>query len=326
VTPSTTLHGASIETVLSTLRDHQTFLITSHARPDGDAIGSALGVKHLLDAMGKHTTVAFADPVPASFHHLPGADSIVHTLPSEIADVAVILECDCVARTGFTALPARAILNIDHHLSGRDYGNVNWIDADACAVGAMVYQIAVVSGVKITPAMATCLYAAVLTDTGGFLYSTTTAETFGLAQHLLESGADANSVTDAVYFSTPQSKLRLLGKALERLQVTHSVSWSYVTLADLAQTGATQEDSEGIVNFLIGMENICAAAFLREIEDGQYRVSFRSKGAVDVSRIAATFKGGGHRNASGATLAAPLQDAIDKVLGSLQEACALTGC
>ncbi len=309
-------------TLLPLLRGRQTFLVTSHARPDGDAVGSALGAMHLLEAMGKQATVAFADAIPGPFQALPGADRIVQSLPKTPADVVLVLECDSVARTGFRELPGGMLVNIDHHHSGLNYGAVNWIDPKAPAVGAMIYELAVASGAPLSPALASCLYAAVLTDTVSFTLPSTTAATFGVARHLLELGADAAAISDSIYFSQRESKLRLLGSALRGLQVHGPVAWSAVTGADMTATGAGAEDSEGIVQHLIGMEGVRAAALLRELGDGRsLRVSLRSKGAVNVAQVAETFGGGGHRNASGCTVAGPVAEAARRVEEALQAAC-----
>ncbi len=308
--------------LLPLLRDNDSFLVTSHARPDGDAIGSALGVTHLLRSMGKTVTVAFADPIPRPFTSLPGADSIVHRQPEKRAEVALVLECDSVERTGFDFLAGDLMVNIDHHQSGSNYAAVNWIDAQAPAVGAMIYELAVASGVPLTPALAGCLYAAVLTDTVGFTLPTTTSETFDLARHLLELGADASAISDAVYFSQRESKLRLLGAALRGLQIHGPVAWSAVTRADMDATGAGTEDTEGIVQHLISVEGVRAAALLRELPDGQHmRASLRSKGLVNVAQVAESFGGGGHRNASGCTVNGPLHEAARLVEDALQTAC-----
>lgn len=322
--PPSVTHAQAIASLLAILREHRTFVVTSHARPDGDAIGSSLGLMHLLDAMGKDVTVAFADPIPHAYARIPGVNRIVATLPPGPPDVAILLECDRVTRSGFAEIDARVTINIDHHLSGRTFADHNWIDPEAPAVGAMIYDMAVMSGLPITPAMATCLYTAVLTDTGAFTYSSTTAATFGLAQHLLESGADAQGVTQAVYFSTPPSKMRLLGIALTRMQIERQVAWSYVHEDDLAEAGAVVEDCEGVVNYLIGMAGVRAAAFLRELPSGEFRLSLRSKEGVDVAAVAAGFAGGGHRNASGGTVDGPLASATARVIGALQEACDAT--
>lgn len=312
----------AIQAVLSILREHESFVVTSHARPDGDAIGSALGAMHLLEAMGKKVTVAFADPIPHPFSRLPGADRIVHSQEDLEADVALVLECDSVARTGFEHLAGRLSLNIDHHHSGSDFAAVNWIDPHAPAVGAMIYEVAVASDLALSPALASCLYAAVLTDTIGFTLPSTTAETFGLARHLLELGADAAGISDAVYFSQRESKLRLLGTALGRLQVSGPVAWTSVTRADLAAAQAGVEDTEGIVHHVVSVEGVQAAALLRELPDRtQVRVSLRSKGAVDVAHVAASFGGGGHRNASGCTMEGSLDEAAPRLEHALRLAC-----
>ena len=315
-------HAEAIASLLALLRSQRSFLITSHARPDGDAVGSSLGLMHLLDAMGKDVTVAFADPIPHAFARLPGVDRVVHTLPAQMPDVAILLECDSVARSGFTHIDARLTVNIDHHLSGRMFADHNWIDPQAAAVGAMIYDMAVVSGLPITPAMATCLYTAVLTDTGSFMYSSTTAATFGLAEHLLESGADADGVTQAVYFSNTPGKLRLLGIALSKMTIEPPIAWSYITLQDMAVAGAVVEDCEGVVNYLIGIAGVSGAAFLRELPGGDFRLSLRSKDGIDVAAVASRFAGGGHRNASGGTVPGPLPGAAASVLTALRDACA----
>lgn len=312
----------AFSTLLPLLRSANSFMVTSHARPDGDAVGSALGVMHLLEEMGKAVTVAFADPIPRPFTSLPGASRIVHSQPQEPLDVAIVLECDSVARTGFEQLAGKLTVNIDHHHSGTNYAALNWIDPAAPAVGAMVYDLAVASGATLTPALAGCLYAAVLTDTVGFTLPSTTAQTFDLARHLLELGADAAAISDAVYFSQRESKLRLLGAALRHLQVHGPVAWSIVTRADMADTGAGTEDTEGIVQHIIAMEGVMAAALLREMPDGKHlRASLRSKGRVNVAQVAEDFGGGGHRNASGCTVSGPLDEAARRVEDALQAAC-----
>lgn len=310
------------EVLLPLLLKYDTFLVTSHARPDGDAVGSALGTMHLLEALKKRVFVCFADPVPTPFASLPGADRIAYELPETLIDVAVVLECDSVERTGYPSLPGRHLINIDHHQSGIAYGELNWIDPEAPAVGVMVYDLAVRSGAPLGPALASCLYAAILTDTVGFTLPTTTAVTFDIARHLLELGADAAAISNAVYFSQRESKVRLLGAALRGLQVRGPVAWSAVTQADMDALEAGVEDSEGIVQHLIALREVRAAALLRELPGGAFlRASLRSKGGVNVAHVAESFGGGGHRNASGCTVAGPLQDAVRRIETALQAAC-----
>ncbi len=309
-------------TLLPLVREHETFLVTSHARPDGDAVGSTLATMHWLESMGKEVTVCFADPIPRPFALLPGADRICVEFPKKTVDVGIVLECDSVARTGFAELPAALLVNIDHHHSGTSYAAVNWIEATAPAVGVMIYELAVASGVPLGPALANCLYAAVLTDTVGFTLPSTTAATFDLARHLLELGADAAGISDAVYFSQRESKVRLLGAVLRGMHVKGPVAWSAVTRSDMDTTGAGVEDSEGIVQHIIAVEGVRAAALLRELPGGEFlRASLRSKGAVNVAQVAEAFGGGGHRNASGCTVAGPLEEAACRMEEALQAAC-----
>jgi bifunctional oligoribonuclease and PAP phosphatase NrnA len=309
--------------MLRILRNRETFLVTSHSRPDGDAIGSALGLLHLLESMGKRVTVAFADPIPSMYHCLPGVDRIHHEVPQHnIPDVAVLLECDSIERTGFDRIDASMILNIDHHLSGRTFADVNWIDPEACAVGAMIYDLAIASGQEITPEIASCLYMAVLTDTGSFTYASTGAATFGLAEHLLERGADATRIAQSIYFSNPESKLRVLGAALSNLEIDGDVAWTSVSRFEMDRAGAVAEDCEGIVNYLIGIAGVRAALFMRELPVGdRFRLNIRSKGPVDVAEVAERFGGGGHRNASGCTVEGPLSEVVPRLVDELRTAC-----
>jgi bifunctional oligoribonuclease and PAP phosphatase NrnA len=313
-----------IPALLQLIGERQRFMVTSHARPDGDAIGSALGMMHLLEGLGKQVEVAFSDPIPVIYRKLPGVERIARALPATAPDAAILLECDCLERTGFRAADFARMgqtftINIDHHLSGREFAGFNWIDTEACAVGSMVYDLAVASGVSITPAIASCLYTAVLTDTGSFTYAGTVASTFALAQHLVERGANANRIAQAVYFSNPASKIHLLGAALRNLHVDAPLAWTWITLGDMARAGATVEDSEGIVNYLIGIAGVEAAVFLRELPGGvEFRTSLRSKERVDVARVAESFGGGGHHSASGCTLAGPLENARDSILAHLK--------
>jgi phosphoesterase RecJ-like protein len=313
---------AAIPALLAVFRDHRTFVVSSHARPDGDAVGSSLAAMHLLEAMGKQVTVTLADPVPRTFLGLPGADRVVRTQPAEIAEIGLVLECDSIERTGFQHLAVRHTVNIDHHRSGAPYADVNWIDPDAPAVGAMLYELTIAAGVPISPELASCLYTAVLTDTVHFTLPSTTADTFALAEHLVSLGADASGIAEAVYHSHRPARLWVLGAALRRFQMRGDVAWSAVTQAEIGKAGAEVEDCEGVVNYVVGVDGVRAGAFLRELPSGDFRASLRSKGEVDVATIAESFGGGGHRNASGCTLPGPLERAVERLLAALRAACA----
>lgn len=314
----------AIATLLPILQSHERFLVTSHARPDGDAIGSALGMMHLLEAMGKQVTVAMADPVPRTFLSLPGTDRIVNAQPAQPAEVALVLECDSVQRTGFDHLAADLLVNIDHHRSGIAYAAVNWIDPDAPAVGSMLYDLAVATGAPISRELATCLYAAILTDTVHFTMPSTTAETFRVAGHLVALGADAASIAQAVYHSYRPERLWILAAALSHFKMDGPIAWSAITQGEILDAGAETEDCEGVVNYVIGVADVRAGFFLRELPSGQFRASLRSKGAIDVASIAERFGGGGHRNASGCTVEGPLDQAVVLLAGYLRTACSGT--
>jgi phosphoesterase RecJ-like protein len=314
----------SIAALLPLLNERDSFLVTSHERPDGDALGSALGLMHLLDALGKRSTVVFRDPVPAGYLTLPGVDRIVATVPVEPVEAAILLECSSFARASMDAAQFEAArpaltINIDHHSSGRNFADFNWIDPSACAVGAMIYQLARAAGVRIGAAMATCLYTAVLTDTGSFHYAGTDASTFALAEHLVEAGADPTRIAQDVYCSQSPARVRMLGAALGRIQIERPLAWTSITLADIAQSGGNVEDSEGIVNHVIAIAGIEAAAFFREVVPGrECRISLRSKGQFNVAAVAERFGGGGHRNASGCTFAGPLAEATERIVDALR--------
>jgi phosphoesterase RecJ-like protein len=315
---------APILALLERFRSHPRFLITSHARPDGDAIGSVLALADILDQMGRECVVVFADEIPVIYRTMPNLDRIhlttdVREVEPDLETPAILLECDGIPRTGLAGLEGRCLINIDHHASGRTFGVLNWIDENACAVAAMVYRLALAAGVEITPTMATCLYTAIISDTGSFTYSSTTAETFAVAHDLAARGANPSQIARDIYFSNPESKLRLLGTALSNLQTEGPLAWSWVTTDDMERAGAGAEDCEGVVNYLISIAGVESAVFLRELPAvDQYRLSIRSKGRVNVAQIAEGFGGGGHRSASGCTLEGPLTIATERILNQLR--------
>jgi phosphoesterase RecJ-like protein len=317
-------HATQIDDLLAVFRSHPRFLLASHTRPDGDAIGSVLALAEVLDQLGCQADIVFADPIPSSYNTLPNIARIHHTPSANDVDPtgttpAILLECDGIVRTGLLGLEGRTLVNIDHHASGRPFASVNWIDEHACAVAAMVYQIAVAANVEITPSMATCLYAGILSDTGTFTYSSTTADTFAMVHHLAACGANPSRIARDIYLSNPASKIRLLGIALSNLQCDDDLAWTWVTSEDMDRIGAIAEDCEGVVNYLISIAGVESAVFLREVANAdQFRLSIRSKGETDVARIAERFGGGGHRNASGCTIDGPLPVALERILTQLR--------
>ena len=308
-----------MQAILEVLRKGQRFLVCSHSRPDGDAVGSVTAMGMLLEQMGKQADLVSTDRVPDIYRGLPGVEAIrpVQSVHGPY-DAAILLECDGPARAEVRGLENFFQINIDHHATGRDFVHLNWIDRDAASVGEMVYRLAVAAGATITPEMASCLYATVLTDTGGFCYGGTRASTFALAHDLVLAGADPRRIAQQIYFSTATSKLLLLGVALGNLKREGRLAWLWVTQQDMVRTCAADEDCEGLVNFALSIAGVEAAVFLRELPEQTIKLSLRSKGQVNVAVIASRLGGGGHDNAAGCTLEGPLPRALDEILAQLR--------
>ncbi len=308
-----------LKDVLKQIERHKRFLLTSHARPDGDAIGSALACGQILRSMGKQAEVVLSDGVPRIYRPLPFADRVIQArYVNGDYEAAIVLECDSIQRTRLEGLENRFLINIDHHLSGRPFGNVNWIDPDAVATAEMVYRLARAVDAEISPEIATCLYTAVLTDTGSFMFAGTNEHTFALARELVRAGADPAHCARAVYFGHSTAKMRLLGAALSNLHRQGPLAWISVTGEQMQQCGAREEDCEGLVNYALSIQDVEVAAFFRELPDGRFRVSLRSKGGLNVAAVAEQFGGGGHECASGCSVDGPLSTAVAQVLTQLR--------
>lgn len=309
-----------IHAVIEAIECRQRFLVTAHARPDGDAVGSMLACSMMLRQLGKEAHLVSSDCVPLIYRSLPCARTIRQTARVEgNYDAVILLECDGVERSRLKGLDGRFLINIDHHVSGRPFADVNWIDSEACAVAEMIYALAMLAKVQVTPEMAACLYAAVLTDTGSFAYHGTDARTFDLASKLVRQGADPVALARDIYFCNPTSKMLLLGAALSNLKRDGRIAWMWITHEDMLRTHAAEEDCEGIVNYAVGISGVEVAVFLRELDDHRVRLSIRSKNAVNVAQIAERFGGGGHEHASGCTVAGPLPMATESILGVLRQ-------
>jgi bifunctional oligoribonuclease and PAP phosphatase NrnA len=295
------------EDLLRKIRQGNRFLLTSHANPDGDAIGSELGLARLLRGLGKGAVVWNHDPTPTVYKPLPGSDRIhVGEEPPagfpEKFDAIVVLECPSPDRTGLEKhLVERPVINIDHHLGNQCYGTVNWVDSAAPAVGEMIYRLAQGLKAPLEPELASCLYLTLVTDTGGFRFSNATPAAFEAAAALVREGAHPEQVSQLLYESQPLGVVRLLGEMLQTLQLHEGgrVATGRLTLAMFQQAGAAPGDSEGLIDHLRSIAGVEAVALVREREDGSQKVSLRSRGEVDVEKIARHHGGGGHRNAAG---------------------------
>lgn len=305
--------------VLKQIEKRSRFILTSHARPDGDAVGSALACAQILRLMGKNAEVVLHDGVPRIYQPLPFADRVCQA--EEINgeyEAAIILECDSIQRTRLSGLENQFLISIDHHLSGRPFAHVNWIDPSAVATAEMVYRLAREAAVKISPEIATCLYTAVLTDTGSFMFEGTNEHTFALARELVMAGADPAHCARNIYFGHSTAKMRLLGAALSNLHREGPLAWIWITQEQMDRFGAKEEDCEGLVNYALSIQDVEVAAFFRELPDKRYRISLRSKGQLNVASVAERFGGGGHQCASGCSLDGPLSIAVARVLSQLR--------
>ena len=219
-----------LDKVLQEIEKREWFVLTSHARPDGDAVSSTLAFGEILRQMGKKTDIVLHDGVPRVYQHLPFVDTVTKSDKIENHyDAAILLECDSIQRTRVEGLEDQFLINIDHHKSGHDFAHVNWIDPTAVATGELVYKLARAAGVRITPEIATCIYTAVITDTGLFVFEGTNAHTFELARELVLAGAEPARCARPIYFGHTTAKLRLLGAALSALQREGPLVWIWAT-------------------------------------------------------------------------------------------------
>jgi phosphoesterase RecJ-like protein len=307
-----------LDRVLQEIRERRRLVVTSHARPDGDGIGSALACAQILRHLGKEAEVVMHDGVPRIYQSLPFADRVIRTESIPPNDAVIILECDSIKRTQLKGLEDCFLINIDHHVSGRNFANVNWIDSSVMATAELIYRMARLAGVPLDSDIATCLYTALMTDTGSFMFEGTNEHTFAIARELALAGADPAHCARNIYFGHSTAKLRLLGAALANLHREGSLAWIWVTQEQMEQFGAREEDCEGLVNYALSIGDVQVAVFFRELPDGRWRVSLRSKGEVNVSAVAEHFGGGGHKCASGCSLDGPMDVAVSRVVERLR--------
>lgn len=317
------------EDLLRELRNHERFLLTSHANPDGDAIGSAVGLARILRGLGKGTVIWNRDATPRVYEALPGSARIHQGeepppgFPDGF-DALITLECPTLDRSGLEGqldgkLP---ILNIDHHLGNEQYGKVNWVDTAAPSLGEMIHRLARALNVSLDAQTATSLYLTLVTDTGNFRFANATDRAFEAAAELVKDGAQPQEVARWLYESQPESAVRLLGEALQTLEVSAEgrVATLLLTKEMAERAGAKPGDSEGLIDVPRSIAGVRAVAVVREIGPGQCKVSMRSRGDLDIERIARAHGGGGHRNAAGFALDGECDAVRGKVARELEEA------
>src|SRR6266436_189433 len=309
--------------VVELIESKNCFGITSHVRPDGDSLGSSLGLYWLLRALEKDVEVIMRDAAPHAYRQLPGAEAIRVT-PSvdRPYDAVFVIECSDIDRPGLIDLEKQFVVNIDHHSTTELFGAINWIDPTASAVGEMIYNLCKATGVRVTEEIAEGVYTALLTDTGSFHYSNTTERTFKIASELVRTGVRPARSAEAIFGSYQWSKIELLSRVLSTAQRDDSghVAWMWQTAEMQERTRASDEDADGFVNYPLAVGDVEATALSKECAPGVYRTSLRSKGEVNVAKIAEQFGGGGHRNAAGCTLKGDLAELEQKLVPLLQDA------
>jgi len=301
-----------LQQIVDAIRARERFVICSHARPDGDSIGSELAIAYALRALGKSARVVNSDPAPPPIRAFPGVPDIeiADRIDGEF-DAAIIMECGDLTRTGVAGLERLFVINIDHHPDNTGYGDLKWFDPSAAACGEMVFALIRALGVPLSVEIATHIYLAILTDTGSFHYSSMSPRTFDICRQALEAGVDPVLVARNVYDSNNMGRLKLFGSVLRAMQIdaTGRIAIVYLDHEMAREAGGTYEDTEGLVNLPLTVKEIQAVVFFKQVEGEEYRVSLRSKGDVDIGAVAKELGGGGHKNAAGCTVTG----AIDSV-------------
>jgi phosphoesterase RecJ-like protein len=315
ISQSATNNQPAIRQIVDTIATRRRFVISSHARPDGDSIGSQLAIAFALRALGKEVSIVNSDAAPGPLMAFPGVAGIEIADRVEGAfDAAIIMECGDLARTGVAGLDRFLVINIDHHPGNSGYGLINWFDSTAAACGEMVYELIRALGVPLSVEIATHIYVAILTDTGSFHYSSISPRTFDICREALLAGVEPVLVARNVYDSNNIGRLRLFGAVLSAMQLdtTGQIAVVYLDHEMARAAGGSYEDTEGLINLPLTVKEIQAVVFFKQIEGDEYRVSLRSKGDIDIGAVAREFGGGGHRNAAGCTVSGAI-DTLQKI-------------
>jgi phosphoesterase RecJ-like protein len=313
---------SELDRLVADIRDGRRFLLSSHQRPDGDAIGSAVGMALALRAMGKSAEVVMDAAPPHFLQPFPAVDGIrIAASVDERADAAIVMECSSLDRTGVAGLDQSPVVNIDHHVGNTRYGQINWIDESAAACSELVFALIDRLGAPFTRDVATHIYLGLLTDTGSFHFSHITPRSFEIAKRCVEAGADPQWIARTHYDSSTLARVRIFGAVLNgmRLDPSGRVALLTATQAMVAGAGGTYDDTDGIINFPLTVKDIQAVGFFKDVGPGDWRVSMRSKGDVDVGAIARSYGGGGHKNAAGCSAKGDLVQLQDTFIRLLVE-------
>jgi phosphoesterase RecJ-like protein len=309
--------------VVELIETKSNFAITTHIKPDGDGVGSSLGLCWLLRSLGKQAEVVVHGDIPVSYRSLPGADAIrdVKWIDRHY-DAIFVIECSDIDRPGIGGLRNEFTVNIDHHATSEHFGTINWIDSTASAVGEMIYNLCKAIGGRITVEIAECVYMALVTDTGSFHFPNTSDRTLKVASELIKAGARPEKIGEAVYANYPWSRIELMRQVLLTVKRDNSgrVACLRQTLEMQEISGAVDGDNSGFVNIPLAAKEVVAAVYMREVGPGKYRVSLRSKGDINVAKVAESFGGGGHKNASGCSIEGDWDEAEVALVTAVRDA------
>lgn len=315
-----------VQRILEAIRQSRTICVVGHVRPDGDCIGSQLGLTLALRNEGKKAVCWNQDVIPQKYRFLD-RDGIVGQPKSGMKfDCVVATDCASFERLGSVGpfiARRKPLINIDHHESNTRYGDLNWVSPHDPSTGELIYRLLKAARWPVTKPIADCLFAAVSTDTGSFQYSSTRPGTFHVAGELVSHGANLAQICDEVYQSYPLSRVRLLKHVYSRFRLTHNdqIAWFWLKKADFTRTGADSADSEGLIDHIRAIEPVVVACVFEELEPELTRVSLRSKTSeVNVNEIAALFGGGGHSAAAGARISGKPLSVQRRVLGAIKKA------
>lgn len=307
--------------ILTLLQQEKNFVIATHIDPDGDTLGSALALGSGLAAMGKKIILYNSEPIPEIYSFMPGIENFTFTppAPENPAPALIVLDCNEAERAGVEHISFKHSTIIDHHETHTDFGDLKWSEPHAAATGLLVFHILRELGAEITKSMATNLYTAIAVDTGTFRYSNTDSAALRISAELVDAGAEISVVAENLYQAWTDGRFKLLVMALDTLEVTGDIVITHVTQEMFATTGTTPADTDNFSNFPRMMKSTKISAFFRETEDGCWKASLRSKGAVNVAKVAELFKGGGHKNAAGFKIKADLKTVKEELLKAIHK-------
>ena len=306
---TTTADATSLGATADAIRARQRFVIVSHVRPDGDAVGSQLAMAYALRHLGKEVRVVSRDPAPPPLYVFPGVSEIeILDHVNDPGDAVIVMESGDLARTGVTGFDKGYVINIDHHVGNSMFGAINWFDVSAAACGEMVFDLVVALGVPLSYDIAVHLYVAILTDTGSFHHSNITPRTFEICRQCVDAGVNPSVVAGSVFDNNNLGRLKLMGAVLSRMELDRTGRLATVSVDDQLVTACegTYEDTEGLINLPLTVREIQAVVFFKEVGPGDWRISMRSKGNVNINAVAREFGGGGHKNASGCSASGSL--------------------